>query len=229
MLKKTSHDTFSVLHHNIKSLRKNFEDFKELYKTFNLKFSIVCFSESCANDNKLENDSLIQLPGYNVLNQIRKNLRGGGISIFVQELLPFKRQQDLGVNSKAVESVSIEILNKEFKNIILNTIYRPSNGDIESCENYFKNLFAKNDIVNEHIVLAEDFNLNVLDFENNKKVQNVLNLMFPYVMIPTINKPTRVTTDTATVIDHIITNVIRETDFKTGILKSCILDHLLSY
>ena len=124
-----------------------------------------------------------------------------------------------------MESFSIEILNKKCKNIILNTIYRPPNGDIETCENYFKNLFAKNDTVNKHIVLAGDFNLNVLDFENNKKVENFINLMFRYGMIPTINKPTRVTANTATAIDHIITNVIIDTDFKTGILKSCISDH----
>ena len=73
-------DTFSLLDLNIRSLRKNFEDFKEL-KALNLKFSIVCFSETWADDNKLENDSLIQLPGYNVLHQIRKNCRSGGISI----------------------------------------------------------------------------------------------------------------------------------------------------
>ena len=55
-----------MLHLNIRSLRKNFEDFKELYKTLNLKLSIVYFSETWADDNKLENDSLIKLPGYNV-------------------------------------------------------------------------------------------------------------------------------------------------------------------
>ena len=48
--------------------------------------------------------------------------------------------------------------------------------------------------------------------------------MFRYVTLPTINKPTRVTENTATSIDHIITNV-NNTDFKTGILKSCISDH----
>ena len=37
-----------------KSSRKNSEDFKELYKTLNLKFSIVHFSETWADDNKLE-------------------------------------------------------------------------------------------------------------------------------------------------------------------------------
>ena len=64
--KSESPDTFSVLHLNIRSLRKNFEYFKEPYKTLNLKFSIICFSETWADDNKLENDSLIQLHGYNV-------------------------------------------------------------------------------------------------------------------------------------------------------------------
>ena len=44
-------------------------------------------------------------------------------------------------------------------------------------------------------------------------------------MIPNINKPTRVTANTATAMDHIITNVIIDTDFKTGILKSCTSDH----
>ena len=142
-------DTFSVLHLNIRSLKKNFEDFKELYKTLNLKFSMVCFSETWADDNKLENDSLIQLPGYNVLHQIRKNRRSGGISIFAQESLSFKRRQDLGINSEAVKSRSIEISNKKCKDIILHTIYRPLNGNIETCENYFRNLLAKNDTVNK--------------------------------------------------------------------------------
>ena len=68
-----SPDTFSILYFNIRSLRKNFEDFKKLYKTLNLKFSIVCFSETWADENKLANNSLIQLPDYNVLHQIRKN------------------------------------------------------------------------------------------------------------------------------------------------------------
>ena len=61
-----SSDTFSVLHLNVRSLRKNFEDFKELYQTLNLKLSIAYFSETWADDNKLENESLIKLPGYNV-------------------------------------------------------------------------------------------------------------------------------------------------------------------
>ena len=181
---------------------------------------MVYLSETWADDNKLDNDSLIRLPGYNVLHQIRKNSRSGGISIFVHESLSFKRRQYLGISLEAMESLSISILSKKCKNIILNTIYRPSNGDIKICENHFKN-----DTLNKHIVLAGDFNLNVLDFESNKKIENFINPMFCYGMIPNINKSTRVTANTATAIDHIVTNVTIETDFKAGILKSCISDH----
>ena len=77
----------------------------------------------------------------------------------------------------------------------------------------------------QHIVLAGEFNLNMLDFESNKKVQNFINPMFRYDMIPTINKPTRVTASTATAIDHIIANVMLDINFKTGILKRYISDH----
>ena len=53
-----------------------------------------------------------------------------------------------------------------------------------------------------------DFNINLLDFENSKKVQNFVNLMFHCGMVPVINKPTRVTRYTATAIDHMFTNSI---------------------
>ena len=44
-------------------------------------------------------------------------------------------------------------------------------------------------------------------------------------MIPTINKPTRVTKKTATAIDHIITKSFVENTFKTAIIKPDVSDH----
>ena len=44
-------------------------------------------------------------------------------------------------------------------------------------------------------------------------------------MIPTINKPTRVTRKTATAIDHILTNSFCDTVFKTAIYKCYVSDH----
>ena len=43
--------------------------------------------------------------------------------------------------------------------------------------------------------------------------------------MPVINKPTRVTKNTATAIDHIFINSVTTNKFKTGIIKSDISDH----
>ena len=44
-------------------------------------------------------------------------------------------------------------------------------------------------------------------------------------MIPTINKPTRVTSYTATAIDNIITNSIFDNDFESALIKTNVSDH----
>ena len=65
-----------------------------------------------------------------------------------------------------------------------------------------------------------------LDFETNKTVQDFLNLMFHYNMIPLTNKPTRVTRNSANAIGHIITNSLTcHNDFKAAIIKTDLSDH----
>ena len=108
---------------------------------------------------------------------------------------------------------------------MLNLLYRPPNGDHKELENYFKSSLSKRKISHKDVILARDFNINLLDFDTNKKVQNFVNLMFHFGMIPTINKPTLVTRQTASAIDHIITNSKMYTGFKSGIIKTDISDH----
>ena len=140
--------------------------------------------------------------------------------------LNFKLREDLSINCDAIQSLSIKISSTKSKNIILNTIYRPPNGDMKQCETYFKDVFSKNGKNLKNIVLAGDFNINFLDFETNKNVQDFLNLMFRYNMIPLTNKPTRVTRHSANAIDHIITNsVTGHNDFKSAIIKTGLSDH----
>ena len=69
------------------------------------------------------------------------------------------------------------------------------------------------------------FNLNLLDHNINKKVQDFLDLIYQNSLIPTINKPARVTMKTATAIDYILTNSFVDTNFKSAIFKTDISDH----
>ena len=131
---------------------------------------------------------------------------------------------DLSINCDDIESLSIEIVNDHIKNII-SVVYRPPDGDLSISETFFRKILSENTNANKTLFLAGDFNINVLDYENNKKVQNFVNLMFAFSMIPTINKPTRVTSYTATAIDNIITNSILDKDFKSAIIKTDLSDH----
>ena len=61
--------------------------------------------------------------------------------------------------------------------------------------------------------MASNFNMNLFDFEQNKEVQYFLNTMFDHIIMPIINKLTRVTKNTATAIDHIFINTVTITKF----------------
>ena len=119
----------------------------------------------------------------------------------------------------------VRVEKKKKKNIVLNLVYRPLNGDHKELENYFKSSLSKREILHKDIILAGDLNINLLDFDANKKIQNFVNLMFPFGMIPTKNKPTRVTRRTTSTIDYIITNSIMHTGFRSETIKTDISDH----
>ena len=67
-----------------------------------------------------------------------------------------------------------------------------SDGDTDVRENYFKNFFFKDNIIRKNILLAENFNINLLHFEQTKKAQNFINLMFQLGSITTTNKAIRI-------------------------------------
>ena len=116
-------------------------------------------------------------------------------------------------------------MNSQTRNIICNVIYRPPDGDLNVCETFFKKILSDSTTVNKTFFLTGDFDINLLEFETNKKVQSFVNLMSEFSMIPTINKPARVTKHTVTVIGNMITNCILNSDFKSAIVKTDLSDH----
>ena len=72
----------------------------------------------------------------------------------------------------------------------MNLSYRPPQGDTILFEKNLQDLLLKNDICKKDILMTGDFNINLLDYENNKKVQSFVNLMFRCGSVPAINKRT---------------------------------------
>ena len=48
-----------------------------------------------------------------------------------------------------------------------------------------------------------DLNIDLLKVDDHRPTHNYLELIFSYSLLPTINKPTRITETTATIIDNI--------------------------
>ena len=124
-----------------------------------------------------------------------------------------------------MESLCIELLFDNKSNTLVIFLHRPPNGQIESFEIFLKNIFSLTKSSNKVHLIAQQFNLNLLDHENSRKVQDFLNLIYQNSMIPTINKPTRVTRKTGLAIDQILTNSFIEATIKTDIIKSDVLDY----
>ena len=90
--------------------------------------------------------------------------------------------------------------------------------------NYFKSSLSKREISRKDTFLAGDFNINLIDFDAKEKLQVFVNLMFCFGIIP-VNKLTRITEQTASAIDHFITNSITQTGLQSAIIKTDISDN----
>ena len=132
-------DSFSILHLNIRSIKKDFENFKLFFSTLGYSFSVICFSETWLDDT--DSNSLYELPNYISKHQIRDDRKGGGVSFYIHNSLSFRVLPNLCINSTDIESLSIEISLNDLRNTLVNVLYRPPSGKIEPLENFWASFF----------------------------------------------------------------------------------------
>ena len=114
---------------------------------------------------------------------------------------------------------------KEFLSKFLSLVYRPLDFSLEEFENSLKPIFDHIRRNNKDLCLVGDYNISVLDYEDNVKVKNFVNFVFQDSLIPLINQNTKVTRRNATAIDHILNNAFFNKQIETGIIKTEFLNH----
>ena len=134
---------FSMCHINIRNTAKNLSSFSDYLSNFDHDFTFIGISESWLNEN---NKELYHLNGYNTVSKRRLSKTGGGVSLYINEKIPFIERHDLNLFNEYIKSVFIEIdkskLNVE-KNVIIGVIYRPPNTDIEIFNEYLGGILDK--------------------------------------------------------------------------------------
>ena len=92
---ESSSNYFSILHLNIRSIKKNFENFKMFLNSINFTFSIICFSETWLDETNSTKNSYMNCQIILSKHQVRSDRRGGGVSIYVHKTFDFKVRSDL--------------------------------------------------------------------------------------------------------------------------------------
>ena len=219
-----------MLHLNIRSINANFENFKNLLEESKYIFNVICLSETWSTDKDFYENSLYHLDNYNAIHfQRNVNKRGGGVLIYLKKELTYKIRDNLSNSDCNGEFLTIEIINKFSKNYIITCCYRPPNGKVKNFNNHLNKIFDKAKCEKKGFFILGDVNLNCFNYNDNLDVRDFYNNTFQHGAIPLINRPTRVTTSTATLIDNIMTNSFFEASLQKGIIKTSISDHFPIY
>ena len=158
--------------------------------------------------------------------------RGGGVGIYTKKCIKSVMLQQLSVfHDRVYETLIIEITTSNKCKFVVGSIYRPNNHPILTTNEQF-DIFSELltntlDSINEIGIpsfIFGDFNLNVLEYGICSKGTAYIDLLYSHGFLQTIIYPTRCAKNSATVIDHCITNN-SSMCHKSTILTTLISDH----
>ena len=215
----------SLLHLNIRSLHRNLDSLTTLLKNVELRFSFIGITETWLWNSSLHPD----ISGYNFVHNPRKDRTGGGVVLYLADNFDFKCRPDLVFScTECAESLFVEINRPKEKNIIVGVVYRPPNQKLQNFMNSLDLLLASISKENKICYLVCDWNLDLIKHHCHESTGEFLEIMYSRMFFPLITCPTRLTSNTATLIDNIFTNNLN--NFSVSGLMFCdISDHLPNF
>ena len=222
---KITSSNFSLIHFNVRSASKNLSHVENYLQCLDHDFSVVCLTETWYSDH---NVGLYDLKDFRQENRYRSKRGGGGVSILIRNGINYKLRPDLTIFNEEIETLFVEIegnsINSSKKHIV-GVVYRPPNRDIDTFVIYLKEILDKLKHCKKYCHLLGDFNINLLKVEDHIPTSNFIENMYSNAFIPLINKPTRVTDKSATLIDNVFTNSMCDIEIVQGLFATDISDH----
>ena len=119
----------------------------------------------------------------------------------------------------------MEINRPKEKNIIVGVVYRAPNQKLQNFINSVDLLLASISKENKICYVVGDWNLDLIKHHCHESAGEFLEIMCSRLFFPLITRPTRLTSNTATLIDYIFTNNLNNFSV-SGLLFCDISDHL---
>ena len=220
---KPNRNSLSIVHMNIRSISKNYDNFVVSLDSINLKFDVIAISESWLKNSTLD----IYFPGYISYHSIRPSRSGGGTALYIKNHLVSSLIIGTTVNSDDIECVFAEIRHNNGK-VVVGSIYRPPNGNVSIFQHELcSKLSTINTSANE-TVLCGDYNLDLLKINSNANIADFYQSALTYGLSPSITTPTHISSQgngqiSYSLLDNILTS--NRNYCKSGILEFDITDH----
>ena len=198
---KVNESDLVVLQLNIRGLSSILSDFKQLLENLadKKKPDVILLSETWLNKNSPKSS----LPGYNIFNVHRTHKKGGGVSILISSVIK-SHYKTVNIQLNTIELCLVEIkLEHSQKNIVVGSLYRPPNTSCVEFVSEYENLINKLKHADTHLILGMDHNSDLLKVSVHNSTQRFLEVNLDNGLYPCINKPTRLTSTSATLIDNI--------------------------
>ena len=201
-------------------MRRNLENLQvHLLDELAYSFSVIGISETKITEaNNCDFDP--NIPGYE-FEYVPTPLAAGGVGMYIKENLNYTIIEK--TSDVAFQALWIEINLSGQPNIICGVIYRQHNSP-QRFQEYFDATLEKLSASNKSIIVMGDFNVNLLAVETCNYAHNFLLSLQSFSLIPTIDKPTRVYNNSATLIDNILINKF-DGIINSGNIISDISDH----
>lgn len=145
------------------------------------------------------------------------------MALYVSNSLSFKLRPGICFDQESAQSLFIETENVNSKNYVIGVVYKPPSSNSDLFLEEFDILLSRILREGKSVHILGDFNINLLS--DDRISFQFMNVLRSNSFEPLIDKPTRSTPQTDTLIDNIFTN-IDHTLFSSGIIYSDISDHL---
>lgn len=205
---KNKPPALSLIHFNVRSLRKHHNDLIHFLTAINHTFSVICLSETWLTNN---DGNLYGISNYTSEYCNRDSARGGGSAVFIDSSLSYRRRHDLSFTNLNCESVWLEFDQTVFslngRNTIIASIYRsPSSSIVHFCSQ-LESLLNLLVFENKNVIICGDININILDLYSHS-CSDYVRVFQSFGFSSLITAPTRCDpSGTNTLIDHILSSL----------------------
>ena len=155
-----------IFHLNISALHYDFSELHILLGNCRVNFNIIGITESRLKRNQRAIHN-IDIPNYNMQQRSAEGPSDSAL-IYIKNDIIYKVRNDLKIyQSEKLESVFIEIINSNNRNIIAGCIYCHPSMEVNEFNSLFLNILIEKQLLekNKEIVLLGDFNIDLLNYK----------------------------------------------------------------